>query len=129
MRCKECHINTVCKVASLLNEAQIVADIISCPYTAFAGTGINEVLATPHQRTIRNLATVAERIKEVSKSLAAKDKIGEEAIFCDICDASAADFICEGCGKHICANCSTMDLSTGKYYCEECYDNLEPTRF
>ena len=72
-------------------------------------------------RSASDIAGTADKIR----SLMAKKEVHEATGVCSICGEPTSK-TCASCGALVCGACATTDLSTGKEYCEACYDKLTP---
>ena len=119
MICQSCKIKRICKIREMIVEHQdnVSLDVSSCLYSQVLQPPVPVQSAAPSQSRERMLIDLNRLEKKEPCAPSAKD--------CSICGEPTAG-VCSCCQKPLCESCQTSDASTGKAFCEECWDTYTP---
>lgn len=129
MTCEYCRNRRICRVANLMQELGIIAEIRTCLYYAALGQQKNQADGSSqipvHRRSIAEVMDIAKRIKTVNDAEKAREEEEAQGI-CSSCGKETAVAVCSICGKNVCYDCATTS-ATGGTYCPDCYENQQET--
>ena len=126
MNCLDCRTEKICTVYKALRDANVVADILHCPYYVSCDTATQKnepPVVEKRQRPIEEVMNMASKIREIS-ALKQGEKENSSKSACGICGKEDATDTCSQCGRHVCADCVIEDIASHSTYCEECYNKL-----